>query len=96
MNVTRIEFLDDVFVQGEELDVQSQSINLQALNVEFNSQDSVSLSVSNSKEGLEGPFNISRGVVIPEGMYSFDSMNLSIRSGDQRAIGGGFFINDGE
>jgi hypothetical protein len=96
LNVTRIEYLDDVFVQGEKLDVQSQSINLQALNVEFNSQDSVSLSVSNSKEGLEDPFNISRGVVIPEGMYSFDSMNLSIRSGDQRAIGGGFFINDGE
>jgi hypothetical protein len=94
--ITRIEYLDDVFVQGEKLDVQSQNINLQALNVEFNSQDSVSLSVSNSKEGLEGPFNISRGVVIPAGMYSFDSMNLSIRSGDQRAIGGGFFINDGD
>ena len=96
LNVTRIEYLDDVFVNGEKLDVQTQNINLQALNVEFNSQDSVSLGVSNSKEGLEAPFMISRGVVIPAGMYSFDNLNLSVRSGDQRAIGGGFFVNDGD
>ncbi len=81
---------------GEKLDVQSQSINLQALNIELNSQDGFSVGFSNSKEGLEGPFMISRGVVIPEGMYSFDTLNLSVRSGDQRAIGGGFFVNDGE
>lgn len=96
LNVTRIEYLDDVFVNGEKLDVQTQNINLQALNVEFNSQDSVSLGVSNSKEGLEAPFMISRGVVIPAGMYSFDNLNLSVRSGEQRAVGGGFFVNDGD
>ena len=96
LNVTRIEYLDDAFVNGEKLDVQTQNITLQALNVEFNSQDSVSLGVSNSKEGLEAPFMISRGVVIPAGMYSFDNLNLSVRSGDQRAIGGGFFVNDGD
>ena len=96
LNVTRIEYLDDVFVNGEKLDVQTQNINLQALNVDFNSQDSVSLGVSNSKEGLETPFMVSRGVVIPAGLYSFDNLNISVRSGDQRAIGGGFFVNDGE
>jgi hypothetical protein len=96
LNITRIEYLDDVFVNGEKLDVQTQNINLQALNVDFNSQDSVSLGFSNSKEGLDAPFNISRGVVIPAGLYSFDQLNVSMRSGDQRAIGGGFFINDGE
>jgi len=96
LNVTRIEYLDDVFVNGEKLDVQTQNLNLQALNIDFNSQDSVSLGFSNTKEGLEGPFMISRGVVIPEGLYSFDQLNFSVRSGDQRAIGGGFFINEGE
>jgi hypothetical protein len=96
MNVTRIEYLDDVFVNGEKLDVQTQNLNLQALNIDFNSQDSIGLGVSNTKEGLEAPFMISRGVVIPEGMYSFNNVNLSVRSGDQRAIGGGFFINDGD
>jgi hypothetical protein len=96
LNVTRIEHLGDVFAQGRKLDVQSQSINLQALNVELNSQDAFSLGFSNSKEGLETPFMISRGVTIPEGLYSFDTLNLSVRSGDQRAFGGGFFVNDGE
>jgi hypothetical protein len=96
LNVTRIEYLDDTFVDGEKLDVQTQTINLQALNIELNSQDSFSIGASNSKEGLETPFNISRGVVIPAGMYSFDNLSLSVRSGDQRAIGGGFFLNDGD
>ena len=96
LNVTRIEYLDDVFVNGEKLDVQTQNVNLQALNVDFNSQDSVSLGVSNTKEGLDSPFSISRGVVIPAGPYSFNNLNLSVRSGDQRAIGGGFFVNDGD
>jgi hypothetical protein len=95
-NASSIEFLDDVFVDGEKLDVQSQNVNLQLINIDLNSQDGFGINVSNSKEGLESPFNISRGVIIPEGMYSFDTLNLSIRTGDQRAIGGGFFVNDGE
>ena len=88
--LSRIEYLDDVFVNGEKLDVQSQNVQLQLFNIDLNSQDGFGVNVSNSKEGLERPFNISRGVMIPEGMYSFDTLNLSIRTGDQRAIGGGF------
>jgi hypothetical protein len=85
----RIEYLDD----GS---IQTQSLSLQAINVEFNSQDQVSLAFSNQKEGLREPFMISPGIVIAPGLYSFDTTNVSIRSGDQRALGGGFFINDGE
>ncbi|RPI61715.1 MAG: hypothetical protein EHM50_05225 [Lysobacterales bacterium] len=96
LNATRIEFIDDTFAQGEKLDVQSQTVNLQALNVELNSQDAFNIGVSSSKEGLERPFNISSGVTIPEGLYSFGTLNLSLRSGDQRAFGGGMFINDGD
>ena len=39
---------------------------------------------------------ISQGVTIPAGDYSFDNLNLQLRSGDQRAFGGGMFINDGD
>jgi hypothetical protein len=39
---------------------------------------------------------ISPGVTIPAGLYSFDTYDLSIRSGNQRDVGGGFFLNDGE
>jgi hypothetical protein len=96
LNLSRIVTLDDVFANGEKLDVQSQNVNLQLINVDLNSQDGFGLNVSNSKEGLDAPFLISRGVTIPEGMYSFDTLNVSIRTGDQRAVGGGFFVNEGE
>jgi hypothetical protein len=96
LNMSRIVTLQDVFANGEKLDVQSQNVNLQLINVDLNSQDGFGLNVSNSKEGLDTPFMISRGVTIPEGMYSFDTLNLSIRTGDQRALGGGFFVNEGE
>jgi len=89
VNFNRIEYLDD----GS---VQSQNVNLQAINIELNSQDQFSISFSNNKEGLRTPFNVSRGVTIPAGTYSFDTANVSIRTGDQRALGGGFFINGGE
>jgi hypothetical protein len=96
MNLSQIKHLDEVLVNGAALDVQSQNVNVQLFNIDFNSQDGIGINVSNSKEGLEGPFNISSGVTIPEGLYSFDTLNLSIRTGDQRAIGGGFFLNDGD
>jgi hypothetical protein len=95
-NASRIAFLDDVFVNGDKLDVQSQNVNLQLIGIDLNSQDGFGLNVSRSWEGLETPFNISRGVTIPEGLYDFDTLNVSIRTGDQRAIGGGFFVNEGE
>ena len=86
---TRIEYLDD----GS---IQSQNVTLQALNLELNSQDAFGLNVSNNKEGLRTPFVISQGVTIPEGEYSFNNVNLQLRSGDQRALGGGMFVNDGD
>ena len=89
LNASRIENLDDGTVQ-------SQNLNLQALNFDLNSQDGFGLSFSNNKEGLRLPFNVSRGVTIPAGTYSFDGVNIQMRSADQRAFGGGMFINDGE
>jgi hypothetical protein len=42
------------------------------------------------------PFTVSSGVTIPAGTYSFDNVNLQLRSADQRAFGGGMFINKGD
>ena len=77
-------------------DVQSEVIEFQALNVELNSQDSFNVGYTQSREGLRSPFTISPGVTIPPGEYSFDQVNLGVRTGQQRAVGGGFFINNGE
>lgn len=89
INGNRIDYLDT----GE---VQSQSLNLDAINIDFNSQDSFNIGYSRDKEGLRDDFAISSNVTIPAGVYTFDTVNLSIRSGNQRALGGGFFMNDGE
>ena len=89
VNASRIDNLDDGTVQ-------SQNVNLQLVNVDFNSSDGIGLNVSNQKEGLRLPFTVSRGVTIPAGTYSFDNVNLSLRSADQRAFGGGLFINNGD
>jgi hypothetical protein len=89
LNASRIDNLDDGTVQ-------SQNLNLQAVNVDFNSSDGIGLNVSQQKEGLRVPFTVSRGVTIPAGTYSFNNVNLSLRSADQRAFGGGLFINNGD
>jgi hypothetical protein len=89
VNASRIDNLDDGTVQ-------SQNVNLQVFGIDLNSQDGFGVNVSNLKEGLRVPFTVSNGVTIPAGTYSFDNVNLSLRSADQRAFGGGMFINDGE
>jgi hypothetical protein len=90
IEATRIDYLDDGTVQ-------SQNINWQAVNLGLNSQDAFSIGFASNKEGLRASFPISQGVTIPgDTTYSFSTVNLSLRSGDQRAFGGGLFINDGE
>ncbi len=93
LNANRIEYLEAHPIYGS---VQSQGVGLQVLNLEFNSQDGLGINVNSSKEGLRDAFMVSSGVTIPEGVYSFDTLNLALRSGDQRAFGGGLFMNDGE
>ena len=66
------------------------------LNIELNSQDAFGLSFSNNKEGSANAVHDLARRHIPAGEYSFNGSNLQLRSGDQRAFGGGMFINDGE
>jgi hypothetical protein len=93
LNANRIDYLDADPVFGS---VQSQGVGLQLFNLELNSQDGMGLNLNRSKEGLRVPFTVSSGVTIPAGVYSFETLNLQIRSGDQRAFGGGFFVNKGD
>jgi hypothetical protein len=88
IDTNRVDYLDN----GE---LQSQTVNVQALNLELNSQDSVNIGFSSDKEGLRLPFPIAPGVTIPAGHYSFDNVNVGVRTGNQRAITGGLFVNNG-
>lgn len=89
INADRIEFSDNG-------DIQSQSISLNAINIDFNSQDSVGFGYTQSKEGLRQPFEISPGIVIAPGLYSFGGFDFNVRTGNQRKIGAGVFLDDGE
>ncbi|HMB74099.1 MAG TPA: sugar-binding protein [Gammaproteobacteria bacterium] len=88
-DVDRIDYLDN----GE---IQSESTRLQLLNIELDSQDGFNVNYDRDREGLRFPFEISPGIVIDPGEYSFDSMTLGYRAGNQRAISGGLFLNDGD
>jgi hypothetical protein len=89
INANRIEYADNG-------DVQSQSLNLNAINIELNSQDSFNFGYTKNTEGLRTPFPISRKHTIQPGVYEFDQLNLSLNTGSQRKLGMGMFINDGE
>ena len=69
IDAERIEYLDNG-------DVQSQSVVVQALNVELDSQDVFGIGATHFKEGLRQPFMISSGVVIPAGDYSLDRKSV--------------------
>jgi hypothetical protein len=65
INGDRIEYLDDGSIQSESLD-------LNIVNIDFNSQDSVSFGYDRSKEGLRRAFAISPKYTIQPGLYEFD------------------------
>ena len=97
MNYERIEFLDPSSVPTEyDGDVQSESLNLQLLNVNLNSQDGFNLNYSRDTEGLRFPFQIYPGIVIQPGLYTFDAVTIGYRAGNQRAVSGGMFLNQGD
>ena len=84
----RIEFLDNG-------DVQSAALGINVINVELNSQDAFSAGYTFAEEGLRQPFPIHPSHTIPPGTYEFEYANLSVRTGDQRKLGVGMFVNDG-
>jgi hypothetical protein len=85
----RIEFLDNG-------DIQSQSTRFQLLNVNLNSQDGFNLNYNRDKEGIRFPFQISSGITIDPGLYSFDGFTIGYRAGNQRAVSGGVFLTEGD
>lgn len=89
VNFERISYLDNG-------DVQSESTNFNLIDIDLNSQDQFGLSVNRSTEGLRDPFAISSSHTIQPGVYTFDNLNVNVRTGNQRPMGLGLFLNDGE
>lgn len=93
----RIEFLGSAGNDSEYRgDVQSEVIRMRLLDVNLNSQDGFNVGYFREKEGLRKEFEISPGIRIAEGLYTFDSMSIGYRAGNQRAVSGGLFVNNGD
>jgi hypothetical protein len=89
IDAQRIEFLDDDRVQ-------SQTIAFRALDIDTRSRDQLHVRYFANKEGLRNAFEISPGVIIPPGDYSFDEHEVRVFTGNQRKVSGGFIYRGGE
>jgi hypothetical protein len=88
VDAARIEFLDN----GE---VQSAALRINVVDINLNSQDAFGAGYTFAEEGLRQPFPIHPSHTIPPGVYKFEYANFSVRTGDQRRLGAGMFVNDG-
>ena len=77
-------------------DLQSQRVILRALELGTNSADEAKVWYQQRKENLSEPFEISEGVIIPVGDYSFDSWRVEIMSSPDRVLNATLSIEDGE
>jgi len=81
--------------------VQSEMINLRALEVEGGAGDSFGINYYLLTENLESEFEISDGIVIPSGEYEYEQYCLNVKSAEHRKVsvkadycGGEFFDGD--
>lgn len=76
--------------------LQSQVVTLRALELETASSDKLNLSYTSSREQIADPFEISAGIIIPPGLYSFDYYCIGSASGEHRHLSGEAWFCDGD
>jgi len=76
--------------------LQTELISVRALEIETNSRDKFSLRYTANKEVVTDFFEISDGVVIPVGAYSFDEYGFDLETGNQRRLSGALNYRTGE
>jgi hypothetical protein len=76
--------------------LQSQSISFRPLDIETNARDVLTLEYISSKENITEPFEISEGVFVPVGDYSFDDFGLTLTTGSQREWSGTASYREGD
>ena len=77
--------------QGE---IQSRSYN-GYFSIELQNTDRITAQYNANAERLVRPFTIFRGVTLPVGRYDFQSANLAVSLGNQRALSGGIGLDVG-
>ncbi len=81
--------------------LQSSDVEFQPFGVEWESGDELHLEVTRSEERLDGPFEITDGIIIPQGGYDYWDYRLEFESADMRELrieagitGGDFYDGD--
>jgi hypothetical protein len=64
--------------------------------VEFNSSDRFNVEVNANYEFLTRPFQVSPGVIIPIGGYSFNDVQVGYNFGQQRRVSGNVLLTRGQ
>lgn len=76
--------------------LESQRIQLRIFQAESRQGDEAQLRYRGSKETLFEDFEISEGIVIPPGEYSFNDASFEIETGDQRRVWGALDVRTGD
>lgn len=76
--------------------LESEEIDFRLVELESRQGDELRLRRANNREVLTEPFEISPGVIIPVGDYSFADTSLELSTADQRKLWGGIDYTTGE
>ena len=75
--------------------LQSQTARYRLLELEDRRGDKLQFEHTTDQEVLDNPFEISTGITLPTGSYSFAATRLSLQTGDQRKLSGSTSIQHG-
>jgi hypothetical protein len=76
--------------------LQSELIELRALEMQTNTDEQLELNVLFQKENLITPFEISKGIILPIGEYDFTTAKIVMATGQQRKLRGAMLIQVGD
>ena len=80
-------------VSGE---LQSDIVRWRLMELESRLGDKLSFRYVTDTEVLDEPFEISSGIVLPTGSYSFGATRVEVQTGDQRRLSGSLAIQRGD
>ncbi len=76
--------------------LETERLNLRLFEGENRVGDEMSLRARRNKEVLVEEFEISEGISIPVGSYTFDDVSLNLSTGDQRKVWGNLNVRSGD
>jgi len=77
-------------------EMQTENMFWRPLNINTHRGDQLGLGVSRNREGLDQEFQISPGIFIPAGKYSWVDLNAELNISNQRNFAPGIQINKGD